>query len=83
MVVVLGVLIGLLIGGVLLDIFGVRLVFYIIGVFFLGSFFFILFFVKEKFILVEKKEMWLGKEVFLLFKNLGLIIFLFIMIMMI
>nr|WP_114609059.1 multidrug efflux MFS transporter Lde [Listeria monocytogenes] len=78
-----GVLIGPLIGGALSDTLGVRPVFYITGALLLGSFFLTLFFVKEKFTPVEKKEMRSGKEVFLSLKNPGLIISLFITTMMI
>ncbi|HBI5843445.1 TPA: multidrug efflux MFS transporter Lde [Listeria monocytogenes] len=74
---------GVLIGGALSDTFGVRPVFYITGALLLGSFFLTLFFVKEKFTPVEKKEMRSGKEVFLSLKNPGLIISLFITTMMI
>lgn len=72
-----GVLIGPLIGGFLSDIFGVRPVFFITGTLIAGSFLLTLFFVKENFTPVEKREVRSFREVFGALQNPKLIIILF------
>lgn len=78
-----GILIGPMIGGFLSDSFGVRPVFFITGTLLFATFFLTVFFVREKFTPVEKKDMLSGKKVFEAIKYPGLIISLFITTMVI
>ncbi|HEJ9094942.1 multidrug efflux MFS transporter MdtG [Serratia odorifera] len=78
-----GALIGPLIGGLLADSYGLRPVFYITAAVLLVCFILTLFFVKERFTPVQKKDMLDARQVFSSLKNPRLILALFVTTMII
>ncbi|TCV98231.1 multidrug efflux MFS transporter MdtG [Biostraticola tofi] len=78
-----GALLGPLIGGVLADAYGLRLVFYITAVVLFICFITTLLWVNERFTPVLKKDMLSGRQVFATLKNPRLVISLFITTMII
>ncbi|WP_114195593.1 multidrug efflux MFS transporter MdtG [Edaphovirga cremea] len=78
-----GALIGPLIGGVLADLYGLRPVFFITATVLFLCFLLTLFFIKEQFVPVKKKDMLNGRQVFASLKNPKLVLCLFVTTMII
>lgn len=78
-----GALIGPLIGGVLADLYGLRPVFFITATVLFLCFLLTLFFIKEQFVPVKKKDMLNSRQVFASLKNPKLVLCLFVTTMII